>query len=133
MRRLGEGRPIDPAGVGHAAVPRGLRVGFWTMSAILVGYGLYGAIRNDLVLPAGKSRFGEAFPATHLHGWAAFVALIALICFCVAIRAAIIDQYLRFSGPGQRRRASTFALLILSFGLFMGAMMLQVRAELAAM
>lgn len=128
MRRLSGNKTLDPKGVGHHAVPSVVRRCFWVLSVLLIGYGLYGAISRTLVLPAGKSRAGESFAAMHLHDWAALVALVALICFCLAIRAAIIDEYLRFPAAGQGRRVSTVLLLILSFAVLMAAMVLQIQS-----
>ena len=128
MRRRRGNKTLDPKGVGHHAVPSIVRTCFWTLSSILISYGLYGAISGTLVLPAGKSRAGESFAATYLHGWAALVALVALMCFCLAIRAVILDEYLRFPAAGQRRRVSTVLLLILSFAVLIAAMVLQIQS-----
>lgn len=124
---------MDPHGVGHSAVPRVVRVCYWVLSACLTGYGLYGAAIGDLVLPSGKGRSGESFAAMHLHGWAALVALAALVCFGVALRAVIVDEYVRFRARSQRRRLSTLVLVVLSFALLMTAMVLQVQATAAAL
>lgn len=128
MGKRSSGNGIDPEGVGHPTVPHVVRLGFCVLCTVFLGYGLYGAAIGDLVLPPGKGRSGEPFAAMHLHGWAAVVALVALVCFCVAIRAAIVDEYVRFRAQSQHRRRSTLVWLMLSFVLLMTAMMLHIQA-----
>ena len=54
----------------------------------------------------------------------ALAALAAVACFCVALRAATVDRFVRFREDDRLRyRASTFVFLILAFALLFVAMM----------
>lgn len=125
----------DSAGTGrprlnHPQVPRGARVYWALIGAGIVGYGLYGVLVNDLVVPTG--RYGSE-PA-HLHAPATLVALAAALCFSVAIRAAVLDLFIRFGHDTRfRLRARTLGLIILSFAIFFAAMVMQVRNETAVL
>lgn len=119
MPQLPDTRSHDRAGMSHPAIPRGVRVYFWSITTILLGYGLYGVVTNDLVVPGGRHE-----EALHIHNPWALVALLALVCFCLALRSAILDRWILFGDDSRLRyRASTFALLILSFALVFVAMM----------
>lgn len=114
------------SGLDHPQVPRGARIYWALISAAIVGYGIYGVIVNDLVVPAG--RYGSE-PA-HLHAPATVVALAAALCFSVAIRAAVLDFFIRFEHDARfRLRARTFGLIIISFAVFFAALVMQVRSE----
>ena len=52
---------------------------------VLMGHGLYGVIRDDVIIPTKRGVF-------HLHGLPGWVMALAMFCGAVVLIAAVIDR-----------------------------------------
>lgn len=67
-------------------IPAWKRVSYTIASGFLIVYGLHGLWTNNLVIPG--RRLGA-----HLHGAAAWVMFLAILCACAVMLSAVIDHY----------------------------------------
>jgi hypothetical protein len=68
-------------------IPAGERVWHGLLSVLLTGYGAYGLWVDDLYLP------GKRGPGIHLHGLAAWVMALAMLCAVASLLSVVVDHY----------------------------------------
>lgn len=64
---------------------------------MLMGHGLYGVLRDDVIIPTKRGVF-------HLHGLPGWVMALAMFCGAVVLIAAVIDHYDRRDNEGAYKR-----------------------------
>jgi hypothetical protein len=79
------------------------------LSALFIGYGLYGLLVNDVWLP-GK----RAAPAIHLHGWCAWSFFLGAVCAAFFFTSAMGDRT-----PGYRLQVFRRAMFVGGWFFFM--------------
>lgn len=67
-------------------VPEGERCAYLIMSVLLLAYAGYGVWVDDLYVPGKRG-------GLHLHGYAAWALLGAVICLCLAWGVTVVDHY----------------------------------------
>lgn len=68
-------------------IPSATRIKYVVLSSVLIAYGAFGIVIDDLYLP------GKRGPGVHLHGVPAWVLYCAMLAASANMASVVIDHY----------------------------------------
>ncbi len=76
----------DPAYLPKNIIPLKTQIGHTLMAVFLLGYGAYGAVVDEIIIPGKRSTL-------ILHGWSVWVVYAAMICAALVLLSVVVDNY----------------------------------------